>query len=128
VSLVGRRLAASPSGPRHLATRPRPVAGALRRRPAWALALAGGLLGAGGLLAVGGALPAAGPAVRPAAPPTAPPAPAPGRRSTRACLTAVEQADAVITYLIGDVGDQRLATALQVYVAAARTCRKEAAP
>jgi hypothetical protein len=126
VTLVGRRPAASASGPRHLATRPAgSVVGALRRRPAWALALAVGLLGAGGLLGVVGALPTAGPTVRPVAPPADPPAPA--RRPARACLTAVEQADAVVSYLIGGVRDRRLETALQAYVTAARICRKEAA-
>jgi hypothetical protein len=41
------------------------------------------------------------------------------------CLAAVEQADAVISYLVGGVRDARLESALQRYVATAHGCRKE---
>jgi hypothetical protein len=41
-----------------------------------------------------------------------------------ACLSAVDDADAVISYLVANVRDQRLARTLQQYRVASRTCRR----
>jgi hypothetical protein len=49
-------------------------------------------------------------------------------RAGRTCLAAIEQADAVIADLIGDVRDRRLEQSLYAYVEAARDCRNDAAP
>jgi hypothetical protein len=99
------------------------------RRPRGLLLL---VLGAG--LAAGGWI---GSATSRATPPSAPaavtstlslPSSAPFRSWTgrvSPCLAAVEQADAVISYLVGGVRDARLESALQRYVATAHGCRKE---
>jgi hypothetical protein len=42
----------------------------------------------------------------------------------RACLSAVDQADVVISYLVTNVNDQRLARAMQQYQAARSACRR----
>jgi hypothetical protein len=62
--------------------------------------------------------------------PSPPAAPRRGQaaRADRTCLAAIQQADAVISYLIGDVRDRRLEQSLYAYVEAARDCREEAAP
>jgi hypothetical protein len=121
---------------------------ALGRRPAhrWPLPLAACLL-AGGVLGVGGswlvqhgaaanAVPASSSSTAvPAGRPDPAPRSASGTRpssartsSARTCLAAVEQADAVISYLIGDVRDRRLEASLYAYVNAARDYRRETAP
>jgi hypothetical protein len=51
-----------------------------------------------------------------------------GSGAPRACLRAVEQADAVISYLVGGIRDRRLDASLLRYVEAARSCRKETSP
>ena len=43
--------------------------------------------------------------------------------SPPACLSAVDDADAVISYLVANMRDQRLARALEQYRAASRACR-----
>jgi hypothetical protein len=117
--------------PRHLARRPAhrwPL-------PLAACLLAGGALGAGGSWlvhhgAAAGAVPASSSAAVSAGRPDPAPRSASGTRpsSARTCLTAVEQADAVISYLIGDVRDRRLEASLYAYVNAARDCRRGTAP
>jgi hypothetical protein len=53
------------------------------------------------------------------------PRPAPARQVTPpACLSAVDDADAVISYLVANVRDQRLARSLQRYRAASLACRR----
>lgn len=55
----------------------------------------------------------------------APTTTAPGRQlAPPACLSAVDDADAVISYLVANVRDHRLARTLQQYRAASRTCRR----
>ena len=44
--------------------------------------------------------------------------------SPPACLSAVDDADAVISYLVANIRDRRLARSLQQYQAASRTCRR----
>jgi len=44
------------------------------------------------------------------------------------CFAAVEQADTVISLLIGDIRDQRLESSLGHYIKDAQHCRKEAEP
>jgi hypothetical protein len=68
------------------------------------------------------------PAAPPAAPASAGTAPARVAADPTPCFAAVEQADTVISLLVGDVRDQRLASSLGQYVKHARTCRKEAEP
>ncbi len=69
---------------------------------------------------VSGGATAAGPGTA-ASPAPATPDPAP-------CFAAVEQADTVISLLVGDVRDQRLESSLSQYVKNAQYCRKEAEP
>lgn len=108
-----------------------------RLRPVLVVPLAVGLL-LGGVVGACGAWMAAGaasardasqasvPAVRTAAPATT--IHSPTGAPARTCLGAVEQADVVISYLIGQVRDRRLETSLHDYVDAARHCRKQVAP
>jgi hypothetical protein len=42
----------------------------------------------------------------------------------RACFSAVDDADAVISYLVSNVNDQRLTTAMQQYRASRSACRR----
>jgi hypothetical protein len=79
------------------------------------------------LLLVGFLLGAAATPERPAARPAAPvtvtslvpwPAPPP-----RACLVAMERADAAIAYLVGNVRDQRLSDTIQEFVESRRACQ-----
>jgi hypothetical protein len=42
----------------------------------------------------------------------------------RACLSAVDDADAVISYLMTNVNDQRLTTAMQQYQASRSACQR----
>jgi hypothetical protein len=122
----------SRAAPRHLGRQP-PHRWPL---PLAACLLAGGVLGAGGswLVQHGAAANAVPASSSSAAVPAGRPDPAPrsasGTRpsSARTCLAAVEQADAVISYLIGDVRDRRLEASLYAYVNAARDCRRETAP
>jgi hypothetical protein len=44
--------------------------------------------------------------------------------SPPACLSAVDDADAVISYLVANMRDHRLARSLQQYQAASRNCRR----
>jgi hypothetical protein len=71
--------------------------------------------------------PAPRPAPQASSPPVAPapstsivvrPAPPP-----RACLVAMERADAAISYLVGRIRDQRLSDTIQQFVAARRACQ-----
>lgn len=127
-----RELRRSRAAPRHLPRRP------ARRWPLAAAAclLAGGVLGAGGSWlvqqgAAAGAVPASSSSTAvlgSRAVPAPRSASGPRSSSARTCLAAVEQADAVISYLIGDVRDRRLETSLYAYVTAARDCRRETAP
>jgi hypothetical protein len=48
----------------------------------------------------------------------------PRQVAPRACLSAVDDADAVISYLVAGVRDQRLARVMQQYRAASGTCRR----
>jgi hypothetical protein len=79
------------------------------------------------LLLVGFLLGAAATPERPAARPAAPvtvtslvPRPAP---PPRACLVAMERADAAIAYLVGNVRDQRLSDTIQEFVESRRACQ-----
>jgi hypothetical protein len=127
-----RALRRSGAAPQHLAGR------TAQRRPLALAAclLAGGVLGAGGSwLVQQGASASAVPASPSSTAVTADrpvPAPrsAPGTRpsSARTCLAAVEQADEVISYLIGDDRGRRLEASLYAYVKAARDCRKGTTP
>ena len=89
-----------------------------------------GLLLVGFLL--GAAVTRAGtPARRPATQASAPPvSPAPSTSIVvrqapppRACLVAMERADAAIAYLVGHIRDQRLSDTIQEFVAARRACQ-----
>jgi len=133
------------AGPRHLATaaeagRWRPSGrNRWRRGPALLLAaLAAGLL-FGALAGLIGAW--LGPVGHPGAshtstqPPVAVRTPVTGPAAVRgtavdpaSCFAAVEQADTVISLLVGDVRDQRLESSLTQYVKEAQHCRKEAEP
>lgn len=75
--------------------------------------------------AVSGRASTAGPGrAAPGAPAPAPAATSrPGATADPACLAAVEQADTVISLLVGDVRDQRLESSLSQYLDAARRCR-----
>jgi hypothetical protein len=42
----------------------------------------------------------------------------------RACVVAVEQADIAISYLVGNIRDQRLSRAIQEFVKSRRTCQQ----
>ena len=56
---------------------------------------------------------------------TAAPTTAPARQvAPQACLSAVDDADAVISYLVANVRDQRLAQTMQQYRAASGNCRR----
>jgi len=55
-----------------------------------------------------------------AAPTTAPAHPV----SPPACLSAIDDADAVISYLVTNVRDQQLAATMERYRAASRACRR----
>jgi hypothetical protein len=73
-------------------------------------------------------------APRPARPPPTlaqQPAPAPSSTAApgavpRACSEAMERADQVISYLIGNIRDQRLSTSLQEFVVSRRACQQAA--
>jgi hypothetical protein len=89
-----------------------------------------GLLLVGFLL--GAAVTHAGtPASRPAPQASAPPVPAAPSTSIvvrpapppRACLVAMERADAAISYLVGHIRDQRLSDTIQQFVESRRACQ-----
>lgn len=89
-----------------------------------------GLLLVGFLL--GAAVTRAGtPAPRPATQASAPPVPPAPSTSIvvrqapppRACLVAMEQADAAISYLVGHIRDQRLSDTIQEFVQSRRACQ-----
>jgi hypothetical protein len=86
------------------------------------LLLVGFLLGAA---VTRGGTPA--PPVTQAAAPTVPPAPSTSivvrPAPPRACLVAMERADAAISYLVGRIRDQRLSDTIQQFVAARRACQ-----
>jgi hypothetical protein len=86
------------------------------------LLLVGFLLGAA---VTRGGMPA--PPVTQAAAPTVPPAPSTSivvrPAPPRACLVAMERADAAISYLVGRIRDQRLSDTIQQFVAARRACQ-----
>jgi hypothetical protein len=86
------------------------------------LLLVGFLLGAA---VTRGGTPA--PPVTQAAAPTIPPAPSTSivvrPAPPRACLVAMERADAAISYLVGRIRDQRLSDTIQQFVAARRACQ-----
>jgi hypothetical protein len=68
------------------------------------------------------------PAPRPATQPSAPPAPSTSivvRQAPppRACLVAMERADAAIAYLVGHIRDQRLSDTIQQFVESRRACQ-----
>jgi len=95
---------------------------------ALALGLFAAGIGVGAMLAAGAKEPARpAPAVATSATPTtvAPTTAAPARQvSPPACLSAVDDADAVISYLVTNTRDQRLARTMQQYQAASRACRR----
>jgi hypothetical protein len=71
-------------------------------------------------------------AVRPERPPPAPAQAAapvtatslvPGPAPPRACLVAMERADAAIAYLVGNIRDQRLSDTIQEFVESRRACQ-----
>jgi hypothetical protein len=122
---------ASDSTPAELATPvPPPPA---ERRPLWRRALRVNLVLASGAVVLllvgylgGAAVTRDGASTPPQA--TAPPAPtatsivpAP---PPRACVVAVEQADIAISYLVGNIRDQRLSRAIQEFVKSRRTCQQ----
>jgi hypothetical protein len=89
-----------------------------------------GLLLVGFLL--GAAVTRAGtPAPRPATQASSPPVPPAPSTSIvvrqapppRACLVAMERADAAISYLVGHIRDQRLSDTIQEFVASRRACQ-----
>jgi hypothetical protein len=125
---MGDRVAASAG-----ALRAAPDALPRRRLPGrgllvpWLLPLAAGVALGGWIASSAGSQ--APPPVPAATRASLPPARDAGSGSApRACLQAVEQADAAISYLVGELRDQRLETSLQRYVVAARSCRKETSP
>jgi hypothetical protein len=122
---------ASDSTPAELATPvPPPPA---ERRPLWRRALRVNLVLASAAVVLllvgylgGAAVTRDGASTPPQA--TAPPAPtatsivpAP---PPRACVVAVEQADIAISYLVGNIRDQRLSRAIQEFVKSRRTCQQ----
>jgi hypothetical protein len=89
------------------------------------LLLVGFLLGAA-VTRVG--TPAPRPATQASAPPAVPPAPSTSivvRQAPppRACLVAMERADAAIAYLVGHIRDQRLSDTIQQFVESRRACQ-----
>jgi hypothetical protein len=60
------------------------------------------------------------PAVAPASVTSPAPRPAP---PPRACLVAMERADAAIAYLVGNIRDQRLSDTIQEFVESRRACQ-----
>jgi len=122
---------ASDSTPAELAT-PAPPPPA-ERRPLWRRALRVNLVLAGAAVVLllvgylgGAAVTRDGASTPPQA--TAPPSPtatsivpAP---PPRACVVAVEQADIAISYLVGNIRDQRLSRAIQEFVKSRRACQQ----
>ena len=91
---------------------------------ALALGLFAAGIGVGAMLAAGAREPAR-PAPAVATSTAAPTTTAPARQvSPPACLSAVDDADAVISYLVTNTRDQRLARTLQQYRVASRACRR----
>jgi hypothetical protein len=88
------------------------------------LLLVGFLLGAA---VTGAGTPAPRPATQ-ASSPAVPPAPSTSvvvrpAPPPRACLVAMERADAAISYLVGHIRDQRLSDTIQEFVASRRACQ-----
>jgi len=125
-------------GPTALPAPPAPPAAPARGRRWWvvamALFLAGGVFGY--LLPRGETGTSASAQPRPAAtatttagtaaPTTAPP---PTVTSVpEVCLEAAEKGDEVIAYLIGNIRDRRLSSALDEYTVASQACQREASP
>jgi hypothetical protein len=133
----------TPSSPPAPGSRPVPVSRPAPGRPSqWgrrllvavlAVGLFAGGIALGSVLAGGRGEPArpasaARPSAAPssAAPGSAPPTTAaPARQvASPACLSAVDDADAVISYLVTNMRDQRLARTLEQYREASRACRR----
>ena len=119
----GRVRTSQPAPERRSGRSRRPLAVAL------ALGLFAGGIAVGSMLAEGSGQPALrATAAAPGVAPTTTAAPTTTVRARQvsppACLSAVDDADAVISYLVANMRDHRLARSLEQYRVASRTCRR----